>query len=77
MCVQVERELRMVGTQAPGSNRESDLMNEHLALVNERNMLVRQEDRLNVLETIREQETAYKAVEQTITQLLTIDGENS
>ena len=59
---------------APGSEREQQLMDEYLGLVNERNLIVKKEERLNVLENIRDQEDQCKKVQRQIQEMLLIDG---
>ena len=59
---------------APGSEREQLLMDEFLEIVNERDLLVMKENRLNTLENIRDEEKKYKACQSKIAELLMIDG---
>ena len=49
-------------------------MDEYLGLVNERNLIVKKEERLNVLENIRNHEDQCKRVKSQIQEMLLIDG---
>ena len=59
---------------AQGSDEEKELMNEYLTLLNERNLLVRREQYLNLLENIRDYEQRFNLVQQELGNLIQVEG---
>ncbi|KRY29002.1 EH domain-binding protein 1 [Trichinella spiralis] len=72
---EVEKEWRLVMQEAPGTEREKNLMNEYFLLVNERNLLTRREMHLSLLETIRSFEQRFNEVQKELAELINIEGE--
>ncbi|MCP3668164.1 MAG: hypothetical protein GY696_37705 [Gammaproteobacteria bacterium] len=60
---------------APGSDEEQELMNEFLRLLNERNLLTRQELHLSLLEKIHNCERGFSLVQENLGSLINIEGE--
>ncbi|OUC43176.1 hypothetical protein D917_09951 [Trichinella nativa] len=70
---EVEKEWRLVMQEAPGTEREKNLMNEYFLLVNERNLLTRREMHLSLLETIRSFEQRFNEVQKELAELINIE----
>jgi len=72
-AVDVEQRLRQVMKDASGQELEQTLMNEYLTLLNERNMILRRDMYLNILEKIRDHEERFQEVQRQLGELMTLE----
>lgn len=72
-ATQVERLWRQIMQDESGSEREQATMNEYLALLNQRNMLTRQEMHLSLARNIDDHELQFRDIQRQLGELIQID----